>query len=71
MAAANGTNQLFVGSNPTYSPALMKTAAAGALQKSYMVVQSICAVRQQRARPDQGAHGVHRQLPERHAERSS
>jgi hypothetical protein len=41
VAAANGTNQFFVGSNPTYSPALMKTAAAGALQKSYVVVQSI------------------------------
>ena len=40
VAAANGTNQLFVGSNPTYSPALMKTAAAGALQKSFKVVQS-------------------------------
>jgi ABC-type branched-subunit amino acid transport system substrate-binding protein len=41
VAAANGTHQFFVGSNPTYSPALMKTAAAGALQKSYVVVQSI------------------------------
>jgi ABC-type branched-subunit amino acid transport system substrate-binding protein len=40
VAAAGGTNQYFVGSNPTYSPALMKTAAAGALQKSYVVVQS-------------------------------
>jgi ABC-type branched-subunit amino acid transport system substrate-binding protein len=40
VAAAGGTNQYFVGSNPTYSPALMRTAAAGALQKSYVVVQS-------------------------------
>jgi ABC-type branched-subunit amino acid transport system substrate-binding protein len=40
VAAANGTDQLFVGSNPTYSPALMKTAAAPALQKTYIVVQS-------------------------------
>jgi ABC-type branched-subunit amino acid transport system substrate-binding protein len=40
VAAASGTKQFFVGSNPSYSPALMRTEAANALQKTYVVVQS-------------------------------
>ncbi len=58
VAAANGTNQFFVGSNPTYSPALMKTAAATALQKSYVVVQSFAPF----SSPDPGPSKVRNQF---------
>ena len=41
IAQANGLDMSFVGSNPTFSPALLASPAAAALQESYMMVSSI------------------------------
>ena len=41
VAAANGLDLSFVGSNPTFSPALLASPAAEALQSSYVVVASV------------------------------
>ena len=41
VAQANGLDMTFVGSNPTFSPALLATPAAGALQASYEMVSPI------------------------------
>jgi ABC-type branched-subunit amino acid transport system substrate-binding protein len=41
VAQANGFDMSFVGSNPTFSPALLASPAAGALQASYLMVSSI------------------------------
>jgi len=41
VAQANGLDLTFVGSNPTFSPALLASPAADALQASYMMVSSI------------------------------
>jgi ABC-type branched-subunit amino acid transport system substrate-binding protein len=41
VAQANGLDLTFVGSNPTFSPALLASPAAGALEASYVMVSSI------------------------------
>jgi ABC-type branched-subunit amino acid transport system substrate-binding protein len=41
IAQANGLEMSFVGSNPTFSPALLASPAAAALQESYLMVSSI------------------------------
>jgi ABC-type branched-subunit amino acid transport system substrate-binding protein len=41
IAQANGLDMTFVGSNPTFSPALLASPAADALQESYLMVSSI------------------------------
>jgi len=41
VAQANGLDLSFVGSNPTFSPALLVSPAAEALQSSYVVVSSV------------------------------
>jgi ABC-type branched-subunit amino acid transport system substrate-binding protein len=41
VAQANGLDLRFVGSNPTFSPALLASPAAEALQASYVVVSSV------------------------------
>jgi ABC-type branched-subunit amino acid transport system substrate-binding protein len=41
IAQANGLDMSFVGSNPTFSPALLASPAAAALQESYLMVSSI------------------------------
>jgi ABC-type branched-subunit amino acid transport system substrate-binding protein len=41
VAQANGLDLSFVGSNPTFSPALLASPAADALQSSYVVVSSV------------------------------
>jgi ABC-type branched-subunit amino acid transport system substrate-binding protein len=41
VAAANGLDMSFVGSNPTFSPALLASPAAEALQSSYLMVASV------------------------------
>jgi ABC-type branched-subunit amino acid transport system substrate-binding protein len=41
IAQANGLDMTFVGSNPTFSPALLASPAAAALQESYLMVSSI------------------------------
>ena len=41
VAQATGFDMSFVGSNPTFSPALLTSPAAGALQASYLMVSSI------------------------------
>jgi ABC-type branched-subunit amino acid transport system substrate-binding protein len=41
IAQANGLEMTFVGSNPTFSPALLASPAAGALQESYLMMSSI------------------------------
>ena len=41
IAQANGLDMSFVGSNPTFSPALLDSPAAAALQDSYVMVSSI------------------------------
>ena len=41
VAQANGLDMSFVGSNPTFSPALLASPAAASLQSSYLVVASV------------------------------
>jgi ABC-type branched-subunit amino acid transport system substrate-binding protein len=41
IAQANGLDMTFVGSNPSFSPALLASPAAAALQESYLMVSSI------------------------------
>ena len=51
IAQANGLELSFVGSNPTFSPALLASPAAAALQESYVVVSSIGAYASEAAGP--------------------
>ena len=41
MAQANGLDMTFIGSNPTFSPALLASPAAEPLQSSYLAVSSV------------------------------
>jgi ABC-type branched-subunit amino acid transport system substrate-binding protein len=51
IAQANGLDMTFVGSNPTFSPALLASPAAAALQESYVVVSSVAAYASDKAGP--------------------
>jgi ABC-type branched-subunit amino acid transport system substrate-binding protein len=51
IAQANGLDMTFVGSNPTFSPALLASPAAAALQESYLMVSSIAPYASEAAGP--------------------
>ncbi len=51
VAQANGLDLTFVGSNPSFSPALLASPAAEALQASYLMVSSIAPYASEAAGP--------------------